>query len=199
MNPSATSNIYAQPSRIHASSDQTLLDRRLPINVDIHLNITTKEVGVDHFFENSITPLRRSRKAGSSNNVYCNANRQFCNDNNTFSSVYRNNLSRVKPCWLALLTSRSIENNSAASSLEQDLDSSDSDDSITGTSSFDIAATDSGNSVYQPSNTALSFNRHEKGSKSLLKLKRHKRTWDGPQLNTVLTATLQNKTKRTNL
>ncbi|ABM78902.1 hypothetical protein [Prochlorococcus marinus] len=50
----------------------------------------------------------------------------------------------------ALLTSRSIENNSAASSLEQDSDSSDSYDSIAGTSCFDIAATDSGNSVYQP-------------------------------------------------
>ncbi|WP_063395616.1 hypothetical protein [Prochlorococcus sp. MIT 1306] len=100
----------------------------------------------------------------------------------------------------ALLTSRSIENNSAANSLEQDSDSSDSYDSITDTSSFDIAATDSGNSVYQPSSTALSFNRDEKGSKSLSTLKRQtERTWDGPQLNTVLTTTLQSKTKRTNL
>ena len=33
------------------------------INLDIHLDITTKLVGIDHFFENSITPLRRSRKA----------------------------------------------------------------------------------------------------------------------------------------
>ncbi len=100
----------------------------------------------------------------------------------------------------ALLTSRSIENNSAARSLEQDSDSSDSYDSFTGTRSFDIAATDSGNSVYQPSNTALSFNRHEKGSKSILKLKRQtEKTWDGPQLNTVITTTLQSKTKRTNL
>ena len=40
------------------------------INLDIHLDITTKQIGIDHFFENSIAPLRRSRKAGSSNNVY---------------------------------------------------------------------------------------------------------------------------------
>ena len=74
------------------------------INLDINLDIATKYVGIDHFFENSITPLRRSRKAGSSNNVYCNATRQSCNDNNTFSSssVYRSNLYRVKPCWLQL-------------------------------------------------------------------------------------------------
>ncbi|KGG29487.1 hypothetical protein EV13_0390 [Prochlorococcus sp. MIT 0702] len=32
-------------------------------NIDINLDIATKHVGIDHFFENSITPLRRSRKA----------------------------------------------------------------------------------------------------------------------------------------